>query len=143
MPRPTWQGNIEAQRLADAAAATLKPKNKKRRRKRKHGPGEKIGLKRRERKGARLRYYSQMAYDDYLQTNWWRKRRKRALRRAKHRCEQCGEHKRLSVHHLNYKRLGSEKQRDLMVLCNRCHDAEHFNDPSWIWKQMVASGAFS
>jgi hypothetical protein len=31
----------------------------------------------------------------------------------------------LQVHHLNYKRLGREKDRDLKVLCRRCHEFDH------------------
>lgn len=68
-----------------------------------------------------------MTYSEYLQSSLWRKKRNEALRRAGHKCEQCGATRSLEVHHLNYDRLGRERPSDLKVLCVKCHpgaDAE-------------------
>ena len=43
------------------------------------------------------------------------------MRRAKNRCEICGERDGLQVHHLNYDRLGHELPGDLKVVCQGCH----------------------
>ena len=60
-------------------------------------------------------------YHDYLLTKEWQVHRQAALRRAKHRCQICGERDGLEVHHLNYDRLGHELPADLQVVCHGCH----------------------
>ena len=61
----------------------------------------------------------------YLKSPQWKARRKNALGRAGGRCEDCGTERNLHVHHLTYKRHGNELQRDLRVLCARCHRQRH------------------
>lgn len=61
----------------------------------------------------------------YLTSPSWNRRRREALERAGHRCVDCGSGERLHVHHLTYKRHGSEPMRDLRVLCARCHRRRH------------------
>lgn len=68
-----------------------------------------------------------MPYKDYLQTDHWRGLRKRALDRAKHRCQVCNQSARLEVHHRTYKNRGAESLADLVVLCERCHETFHGN----------------
>lgn len=73
-------------------------------------------------------YWSERAkreHREYLQTNKWRQRRKRALERAGWRCVACGGASRLEVHHRTYVRLKKERQGDLEVLCRSCHAAKH------------------
>lgn len=69
-----------------------------------------------------------MPYEDYLQSNHWRWRRRRALWLAEGQCQRCFDHKHLQVHHVTedaYKRRGCEEDSDLEVLCRACHEAEH------------------
>lgn len=64
-------------------------------------------------------------YKNYLKDDLWKKRRKKALFRAGYRCSRCGATRNLDVHHLTYARIGAEDEDDLVVLCRRCHAAEH------------------
>lgn len=64
-------------------------------------------------------------YDKYIQSPEWKRRRVDILRRDKYRCRVCREGDRLDVHHLNYDRLGKERNSDLASLCRQCHDAVH------------------
>lgn len=57
----------------------------------------------------------------YIRSDAWRKRRERALMLAGHRCQVCGDKKRLQVHHVSYVNLGHESDADLTVLCWWCH----------------------
>ena len=75
------------------------------------------GLARRARLGRRRAWYRKV----YLRSPHWRARRSQAIGRAGGRCERCGARGRLEVHHLTYKRLGRERDRDLRALCHRCH----------------------
>lgn len=62
-----------------------------------------------------------MQYRDYLKTEQWKNRRKEILVRDGNKCSECGDKKKLQVHHLNYKNLGCEKDEDLVTLCGNCH----------------------
>lgn len=64
-------------------------------------------------------------YQEYIHSDAWQRRRKRAIKRAGGKCQRCGSEQRLEVHHLTYARLGKEPPADLMVLCHACHQAEH------------------
>jgi len=75
------------------------------------------GLARRARLGRGRAWYRGV----YLRSPHWRARRSQAIGRAGGRCERCGAGGRLEVHHLTYKRLGRERDRDLRALCHRCH----------------------
>jgi hypothetical protein len=75
------------------------------------------GLARRVRLARRRAWYRNV----YLRSPHWRARRARAIALAAGRCERCGKPGRLEVHHLTYKRLGRERDRDLRALCHRCH----------------------
>ncbi len=79
-----------------------------------------------------------MDYARYIRSELWRKRRRRALRRAGSRCQyeighdtpgavlvRCPEKRHLSVHHLTYVRLGNELDSDLEALCYVHHQTEH------------------
>jgi 5-methylcytosine-specific restriction endonuclease McrA len=67
-------------------------------------------------------------YYAYLKSKKWAKKRRKALFKAKHKCECCGATEELHVHHLSYKRLGKEPLSDLKVLCRNCHCNVHEND---------------
>lgn len=80
---------------------------------------EDLAAEARERERERLRT---MPYRDYLKTEHWQRLREAALRRARFRCQVCNVgHLRLNVHHRTYERRGSERNDDLIVLCERCH----------------------
>lgn len=64
-------------------------------------------------------------YKAYLQSEWWKKRRKKALHRANYQCEECYTEEKLHVHHLSYKNIGNERPEDLQVLCAACHYHKH------------------
>lgn len=65
-------------------------------------------------------------YREYLKTEWWNRSRKRALRRAKFRCQLCNaKDTTLDVHHRRYDNLGFEGRDDVLVLCRICHEVFH------------------
>jgi hypothetical protein len=66
-----------------------------------------------------------VVYPDYLESDAWQERRQIMLERSGNECERCGSERRLEIHHLTYKRLGSEWMSDLSVLCRNCHASEH------------------
>ncbi len=75
---------------------------------------------------ARLRELRAMPYREYLLTPEWEDRRARHLRSAGYRCQVCNAGgTRLDVHHRTYERLGEELFKDLVVLCNKCHELFH------------------
>jgi hypothetical protein len=80
-------------------------------------------------------------YDDYLASPGWQKRRAQRLVAAGYCCEfreyvvvdikhdhyadRCRETSGLQVHHLNYERIGAERDDDLEVLCRFHHLVRH------------------
>lgn len=66
-----------------------------------------------------------MPYQEYLQTNHWRRVKQAALERSGFECSICGCDHSLQVHHKTYKRKGREKLKDLQVLCGGCHQNMH------------------
>ena len=67
----------------------------------------------------------QQEYRQYLKTPHWKETRAEALRLGHYRCKDCGATTHLQVHHLTYARRGHERQSDLVVLCNKCHEKRH------------------
>ena len=66
--------------------------------------------------------------DNYLSSNHWKNMRKVIYDKYKGKCTKC--HKSFSpnkmhVHHLTYKRIGNEKESDLILLCEKCHSLVH------------------
>jgi 5-methylcytosine-specific restriction endonuclease McrA len=61
-------------------------------------------------------------YNEYLQTEAWRERRAKVLRRARGVCEACLEHPATEVHHTTYKHLGCEPLFELRAVCRDCHE---------------------
>jgi hypothetical protein len=64
-------------------------------------------------------------YAEYILSDEWKARREAALSRAGNRCQLCGAKKHLHVHHNTYENLGHERDEDLIVLCQPCHDVYH------------------
>jgi hypothetical protein len=78
------------------------------------------------RQQARLNDLRSMPYRDYLRTPEWQERRARHLKSAGFRCQLCNfGGKRLDVHHRTYARRGQEYFKDLIVLCEACHEIFH------------------
>lgn len=68
---------------------------------------------------------SRVNYLEYIQSLEWAAKRRRALDRAGHRCQLCSSRKKLEVHHNTYENLGDERDEDLTVLCDPCHEVFH------------------
>lgn len=74
----------------------------------------------------RLRALQAMPYKDYLNTPEWDETRRRHYKRSGYRCQVCNVGGvQLNVHHRTYERLGQEKIRDLICLCQDCHTLFH------------------
>ena len=63
-------------------------------------------------------------YGDYLRTQHW-ELIKRKLRKERKVCEICSLAIKLHVHHGTYERIGQEREEDLFLLCEGCHDKVH------------------
>lgn len=114
-PRLRWNGNNEAQRMADEAYAKLRDKPKKKR---------SVESKRRRRR-ARDKRKGRVSYRDYICSKKWKRKRRAAIKYYGAKCDVCGRAGPLYVHHLNYKTLGHERMEDLQVLCLFCHEDQH------------------
>ncbi len=64
-------------------------------------------------------------YTKYMYTAQWRAIRRKAMKRAKKKCQFCQKRKPKVVHHLNYERLFFERLTDLLALCFTCHALMH------------------
>lgn len=92
-------------------------------------------------------------YDDYLNSDHWQRTRIQRLLKADIndewsviRCERkdCGLYvplQALDIHHLTYKRVGSERMEDLAVYCRSCHGVEHGFSPRLWWLEAKRGGA--
>ena len=68
-------------------------------------------------RGRRLRY------EDYIESDRWRRKRVQALKHYRGRCLICGELGADEVHHATYIHLGAERMHELATLHSECHDA--------------------
>jgi 5-methylcytosine-specific restriction endonuclease McrA len=72
-----------------------------------------------------------LSYQDYLRSGHWMEISAREKKTANYQCELCGNGRStLNVHHLyNLSEcMGREEPRDLMVLCQGCHEEVHGKD---------------
>lgn len=65
------------------------------------------------------------AYDSYIGSNRWSKKRAKVLLRAGGVCECCGEARADQVHHTTYIHLGDEPLWELRAVCRCCHERIH------------------
>lgn len=67
-------------------------------------------------------------YQVYLASPRWQKLSAAARKRADYRCQLCNtKDQQLHVHHRTYQHLGKDEEwRDLVVLCERCHQLAHW-----------------
>lgn len=75
-------------------------------------------------------YILDMDYYDFLKTPYWHAISLYAKHLAGFRCALCGSNEELRTHHKNYENHGYEHRipiikRDLIVLCNDCHEKFH------------------
>ena len=63
-----------------------------------------------------------MNYQEYLQSPEWLMRRARAMLRAADHCQVCGSAYKLETHHNSYAHVGQERDDELIVLCDTCHE---------------------
>lgn len=73
------------------------------------------------------RYIEMVNYQRYIQSDKWKEKRAKIIEERK-QCEMCDSAENLQVHHLTYKRLGNEDDRDLMLLCQNCHQHIHTDE---------------
>ena len=72
-----------------------------------------------------------MPYQEYLQTEYWKRFAHNARKRAGYHCQKCGRgNTLLDVHHLTYERRGKEWYSDVAVLCRHCHSVIHGKEPA-------------
>jgi hypothetical protein len=64
-------------------------------------------------------------YQAYLRSPAWRSLRAKVIVRARGICERCYRWPVVNIHHLTYRRLGSERPEDLLGVCTKCHDEIH------------------
>jgi hypothetical protein len=64
-------------------------------------------------------------YKEYLKSEEWKKKSKKALIRANFRCQLCNKKDEIHIHHRTYENLGNEKESDLIALCKGCHKKFH------------------
>jgi len=123
--RLRWAGNVRAQKQADAAFAKLKPKPK-----RGNKQATPVRSKKKKRRGHRGKRHPRgeakpVVYREYLDSKAWQAKRKEAFAYHGCKCADCGATERLAVHHVTYKRLGREKMKDLLIVCEDCHSIRH------------------
>ena len=79
-----------------------------------------------------------MDYSEYLKHPHWKKVREQRFKFDEGRCVICRKDMHgdpYHTHHLTYQRLGNERLRDVITLCQDCHDAFHRNwTQSYFWK---------
>ena len=66
-----------------------------------------------------------MTYRDYITSDLWRIRKRRYFETHERKCRACGSRKRIHLHHKTYRRLGEERDADLVPLCHSCHTTLH------------------
>ena len=71
---------------------------------------------------------NKITYVQYLQSEHWRKMRKRKGLNRPRRCDICerpNTEVQLNLHHRTYRRIGRERPDDLCWLCDDCHKLVH------------------
>lgn len=71
----------------------------------------------------------QIRYREYLKSDDWRKKKQKKWGQLKYLnkkgCEICGRETSLQYHHVQYKELVDINNKDLIRLCDRCHEIAH------------------
>jgi hypothetical protein len=64
-------------------------------------------------------------YKVYIKSQWWTKRKNKYYKEHKRECILCKCSEHCNLHHLVYGRLGYENDKDLVCLCQSCHEEYH------------------
>lgn len=88
---------------------------------------ERGGMDGSSRDDARCDSMRQMPYKDYLQTSFWQLIREWIIEKRGAKCQICNSTENINVHHRSYENLGDEREEDLVVLCQSCHEIFHKN----------------
>jgi len=64
-------------------------------------------------------------YNGYLETGQWQRIRQAVMERDGWTCQGCRRARATQVHHLTYRRVGSEMLFDLVAICDECHRKIH------------------
>jgi hypothetical protein len=78
----------------------------------------------------------QSRYREYRNSKYWKMKRKQIHILANNICELCNSIASNQVHHLTYKRLGEERNSDLMAVCRGCHEKITFNKEEYCAKNL-------
>ena len=89
-------------------------------------------------------------YEEYISSREWKEKRKQIAIKRNFICEMCKEKvkENFHVHHLTYENFTNEKDEDLMLLCQKCHEKIHYrendakNDDIIISKKLLCSKNF-
>jgi hypothetical protein len=78
----------------------------------------------------KLRELGFASYSDYLRSDHWLRFKEgwvpRRSRNKRPVCEFClDQHARLDFHHMTYRHLGAERLKDVVLICEHCHDRVH------------------
>jgi len=68
-------------------------------------------------------------YVSYINSDKWQLLRKQVIKEYDGKCFFCWE-KGTDVHHKTYANFGNEPLSDLVLLCRKCHEEEHINNPT-------------
>lgn len=74
---------------------------------------------------ARIIQLKEMPYDEYLQTDEWRRKADACKQRYGNTCALDNTHTADHAHHRTYQRRGREHPNDLIPLCAACHTHHH------------------
>lgn len=66
------------------------------------------------------------AYIQYINSKEWTIRRQSYIQIYGMGCQICIEKRGTQLHHMSYRRLGNEPDKDLLFLCSSCHHDIHF-----------------
>ena len=66
-------------------------------------------------------------YEDYINSNAWKRKREEILNRDKHTCQICGKkYGTMNVHHIAYEdHIEETREYDIITLCPNCHKLVH------------------
>ncbi len=67
--------------------------------------------------------FNRKFYEEYLKSEKWKEKRKEIYILRNKKCEicKCKLYGHYHIHHKTYKRLGEERNSDLILLCEKCH----------------------
>jgi len=76
-------------------------------------------------------------YYQYIQREEWEKRTEKIRNRDNGICEVCHMRYGQSVHHRTYEHLFSEREEELLHVCDPCHKMIHKISNDFIWESRV------